>query len=314
LEVSLDVLVSERVVLVSRSLLGDVLVLVSSCGGEDGLGINSLGEVNSQVKILEHEVNSESTSILSRGWDTLKNAWDWVVLFDNEGSSSRNSQNLGQSLGVSSQFLSERQSLRGSHHNDSENVVVNNLGNRSSSWGSASEEVSSHSAQWISNSVQSSIVGSNHKGKGSVGGSNDTSRHWRIVHLESVFLSLLNELDRGQTRNGRNINDLSTLNGVLEYTSISLQSLGNDVTVWQAGNDVVSSLNCILNRGSLVASVLSGGGDSFLAEIKSSDGESVLDEVVGHGESHVSETDESNGFLASGGEGSLGHEFLEHSE
>lgn len=313
LEISLDVLVGERVILVSLSLLGDFREVVSSGGGEDGLGVNLLSEVNSEVEILEHEVNSESTGVLSGGWDTLHNAWNWVVLLDNEGSSSRNSQDVGQSLGVSSQFLSKRQSLRGSHHNDSKNVVVNNLGNGSSSWGTASEEVSSHGAKWFSDFVKSIIISSNHESEGTVSGSHDTSRHWGVEHMKSVFLSLFNELNRGQTRDGRNVNDLSSLDGVLENTSISLQSLGDNISIWQAGNNVVSSLNCILNRGSLVASMGTSGSNSLLRKIEGSDGESSLDEVVGHWETHVTETDESNGFLSSGGEGSLGHKLLEHS-
>jgi hypothetical protein len=138
------------------------------------------------------------------------------------------------------------------------------------------------------------VTGSDHEGEGSVGGSHDSSAHWRITVDHAMLLGLFTKLFGRDGRDGGAVHDASALVGGGKDTFVLHEDLLNVLSARQTSDDVVDIATDLsdglnwLDAKSL--SLLEGG----IIGVKTFNLESIFLKVGCHVETHVAHADETH--------------------
>ena len=172
------------------------------------------------------------------------------------------------------------------------------LDSLSSSHLTAVKESLTHSTQWNLGSLKLILgLSSNHEHQAAFGGTGCTTCHWCVtkhqIRLPGYFPKLCGclRVDR------RGVEDHNLLWNTRKDATFRQQCLLNVFCFGQSSNDKVvraQILTCFLDRIVWLNANCLGLLKLLLAQIEAMDFKAIVDEVGGHGKTHVSHTDESD--------------------
>lgn len=289
-----DILEHVAEVLLPVALFLDVTVVVDGHLGHVGVRVAVLGSLQSQSQVLLDQSNLESTVVVARSGGSLLDAGHGVHRVHNEGAGGGDLADFDEFLGVHAELLTDGKALGGGDHVDAQDQVVAELGNLTSAGSTAVEEVGAHATENVLGVLELIGLTTNHEGKSALLRTHNATGHGGVKENEVALGSLSVELLGGVGSNGGDIANVGALLGRVEDTILHSEDALDVLGLGQSSHDKVRVLDGILYRvgegdTSLLASLA-----LLFSNVVALDLETVLLQVLGHGETHVAQTDEAD--------------------
>jgi len=301
-------LIHVREILLTLTSFTDLLVHLSSELAEREL--NTRSGVKSDVEILEHKINLETTVIIvdGRSGGGKHSLIAGIVHLRGPAATSGSVDDLSKSLGVSTKSDTKVEAFRDSRHGDTENEVVHDLGDETSRVGAAVDNLGTHALKNRLSLLESLLFSTAHEGKGTLLSTGNATGHRSINKVSAQLLGLLGQLEGSARLNGGRINNehrrlasrLASLED-RENTILASKSVTDDLTVGEHGDQDVHLLgnssrrSGTNNSATLRLRELLNFSDRSINNIENNEVMTLLHEVVGHVLTHSTKTKETNG-------------------